>query len=162
MRRPIGAYKERFEHHAISDLEALSLRMWNQTPVSTAEVRELSRERIRAIWPKVVSGQTYDEADGGVLAFLTTPDAQEHLRKIEHDLEAQVKIVDGMFDEYLAYGKVPSPHFAMRIAVLLSTSGYMRHEMAFLAGWCKHFGEAQSNSVYTELAERARSLRMYR
>jgi hypothetical protein len=109
----------------------------------------------------MMQGQTYGQASGGALGFLSQQDGLQVLRSIEHDLDAQVAIVSRSFDDYLARGEVPAPHYAMRVAILLSKNGHKRHEMAFLAAWCKHFGSV-GGATYEKLAARARKLGMTR
>lgn len=146
---------------ALCALEALCHRMWNQPRLSEADIARRAEEHMQAIWRQAEKGSPADEAALGVLGFLSQPEGQVHLRAIAHDLGAQTAIVDGMFSEYLERGQIPAPYFARRVSSLLSEAGHERHEMAFLAAWCKHFGHLR-NGTHARLVERARQLGMTR
>jgi len=147
---------------ALPAVEALCHRMWRQPRLSDADIARRAEEHMQRVWRQVEAGQPVDEATLGVLGFLAQPEGQARLQAIAHDLGAQTRIVDGLFSEYLERGQVPAPHFAMRVAELLAEAGHARHEMAFLAAWCKHFGHVRNGTTATKLAERARALGVYR
>lgn len=146
----------------LSSLTALCARMDGQRRLSREDIARLSNARFGEIWPAMASGATFGEANAGVLGFLASPDATDSLARIEHDLDAQISIVDGMFTEYLAHGDIPAPHYAMRIAILLSKAKAKEQEADFLRGWCKHFGRVRNGGNYSKLAERARKLGVYK
>lgn len=129
------------------------------------EARPLSRAELEKIWKAnsnrtfsrmLETGKTYGQASGAP-AFLTylEEDFRRHMRSIDNDLGAQVKIVEAACRSYFVTGEIPAPHYPWRIAIILRKAKQTEHERAFLAAWCRHFPEG-NGVIYGKLIERAR------
>lgn len=129
------------------------------------EARPLSRAELESMWKAssgrtisrmLETGETYGQASEAP-TFLTLPedDFREHLRSIDNDLGAQVKIVETACRSYFVTGEIPAPHYPWRIAIILRKARQAEHETAFLAAWCRHFPEGNGVN-YRKLIERAR------
>lgn len=73
----------------------------------------------------------------------------------DHDLGAQVEIMEAACRVYFQSGEIPAPYYAWRIAIILGKARQTDLERAFLAAWCGHFGGV-SGRRYEDLAGRAR------
>ena len=139
-------------------LYALIARL-NDTPVlSKREAERLSEKAREGLLEKLLAGQTYGEAMGG-LSILNQPEAEfrAELKSVDNDVGRQVEIVNEGLDLWFDKGEIPPPYYAWRIAVILSKSKRKDEERAFLKAWCKHFGKVRGGR-YASLAERKRKL----
>ena len=100
-------------------------------------------------------GVSYGVATG-TPAFLNQPEDQffAYLKKIDNELDEQVKIVGEAFTDYLKTGEHPAPYYAWRIAIILRKAKMKEKEKEFLTAWCRHFAKTKGNR-YEAIAARA-------
>jgi hypothetical protein len=140
-------------------LAPLTKRLKDSPILSHEDADKLRRAALSANMDKILSGQTYGEATGG-LAILNQDEAtfKAELKSIDNDLGRQVEIVNEALDNWYEKGQVPPPYYAWRIAVILSKTKKKEEEKAFLEGWCKHFGDSKGGRRYEALAARAKKM----
>lgn len=123
-------------------------------PLSHLDAEDRRRSVERASIDAMVAGATYGEATGG-LAHLNQPEDQfrAHIRSIEHDIGAQVRIVAEACRGWFEKGETPPPYYAWRVAILLRKEKANHLEREFLQAWCRHFGHFRGTR-YEMIAER--------
>lgn len=144
---------------ALAAVQMLIARMQTANVPDVATLRALRAEREKwAIERMLNEGMTFGEASGGALSFLAQPDAPEYIHSIDNNLGAHTKIAADSFEEYLASGTFPSPHYPWRICVILRRFKHHDLEQGFLEAWCRHFSGANGGRGYIRLAQRAAKL----
>ena len=144
----------------LANLELLIAFLNETRPISQGEVEILRNDYIG----QVVSQMLQDEDSFGQASlapsFLSLPEneCKLHMRSIDNDLDAQIKIVETACRTFFVTGITPAPYYALRISIILSKSKLANQESAFLANWCRHFGQVPGGT-FEALVNRARKRR---
>ncbi|GGO89939.1 hypothetical protein [Stakelama pacifica] len=143
------------------ELAALIARLCETPLLDRGTAHKLHRAAFEEAFPKMLQGQTFGQAMGGLSILNQPEDAfRAELKSIDNDLGRQIGIVNDALDQWFTKGEAPPPYYAWRIAVILSKAKRKDEEGRFLAAWCKHFGATRGNR-YEALADRARKLGVY-
>lgn len=130
----------------IALLRALIERLSTTEPIPDEEIEKL-RARRSINWFTFPSEEEIaahkERYRPKALSFLSEPGAQDYLNDIQNNISVQIKIVDGMFSDWLALGERPAPHYPNRICVILRKAKAFGLELAFLKAYCKHFNASQ-------------------
>lgn len=134
------------------DLAALIRRLHDTKPLSKSEASALSRsERDRMLAKAMKMGDRLNEpgaliefirAERSDLSILNQPEDafRAELKSIDNDLDRQIELVNEGLDGWFKAGAIAPPYYAWRIAIILGREKRLEEEKAFLAGWCRHFG----------------------
>lgn len=143
---------------AVTALQAVIKTLSERPPLSEARRKELYEPYAKKVFQGMFdTGMTYGEASGAPGVALATRDEAEfrsHLRAIDNDLEAQVRIVSEGVEHHFKHGEVPPPYYAWRIAVILRKHNQYGLEADFLECFAKHFCNGLG-ARYIAIAERA-------
>lgn len=131
----------------------IRMRTANVPSKATWKARQTAHSK-RIIDLMMSDGVSYGAASGGALSFLAEMSGPEDLRKVDNDLNFHAGVVAGMFEEYLARGEVPAPHYAWRICIILRREKETKLEREFLSAWCTHFGAVDGGATYDALRQR--------
>lgn len=145
-----------------SELAQLTHRLAVTPLLARQRDNELHRAHFERAFPKMLEGQTYGQATGG-LSVLNQPSEEAfraELKATDNDLGRQISIVNEALDGWFDQGEIPAPYYAWRVAVILGKAKRKAEEAAFLAAWCKHFGTTKGNR-YEMIAARAVKLGAY-
>lgn len=141
-----------------AELTHLISRLDRADTLSSTEADKLYRSAFEDAFPKLLEGQTYGEAMGGLsILNQTEGEFRSELKAIDNDLGRQIAIVEEALNTWFSKGEIPPPYYAWRIAVILSKAKRKDEESNFLSSWCKHFGHVRGTR-YEALASRARKL----
>lgn len=144
--------------NTVTALQGLIKFLDEQAPLSEAQRKELYEAYAKKIFQKMFdTGMTYGEVSGAPGTALSTRNEAEfrnHLRSIDNNLEAQVKIVSEGVEHYFKHGEMPPPYYAWRIAVILRKHKQYGLEADFLECFTKHFYNGLG-ARYIAIADRA-------
>lgn len=139
------------------ELEALINRLNHTTPLLPSQAEALYKAQSDRMISAALKGSVSEAlASRRELTILSQPEDgfRSELDAIKDDIRKQVAVVDEAFDLWFETGAIVPPHYAWRIAVILSKAKRVDEERAFLAAWCRHFGD-RIGGRFSSLAERA-------
>lgn len=148
-------------------LDALIRRLNHTDPLTQANHDALYQKHADERLDRLLGMGDAVETPAGLAAFLHSEkrgltilnqpeDAfRAELKSIDNELERQIEIVNEGLDIWFDIGQSVPPYYAWRIAVILAKAKRPDDEKAFLAAWCRHFGN-MIGARYEALADRAR------
>lgn len=150
------------------NLDVLIRRLNDTKPLSDVESSALYRthtdamiERAMALADEISASQSgfsdFLQSEKRDLSILNqSEDAfRAALKAIDTDLDRQIEIVNEGLDTWFEIGLIVPPYYAWRIVIILAKEKRSEYEKAFLAAWCRHFGQMKG-ARFEALADRAR------
>lgn len=133
----------------LESLERLIGFLDERAPLIAADHGRMRAAQLEAIMSKGAAAVPGDDA----IPVLSM--SREERRAAENDLGVHVDNLMVQCEGYFRTGQFPAPHSAMRIAIILSRARIADRERAFLAAWCRNFGQGGNGRTYGELVRRA-------